>query len=180
MTEQCLRLGGIGGARPVELVEDLGNGLARVRILASGNTRVVKTSRIQGWRDASREAASTPAAARPAATLPPMMRASQLLPPPRAELRPVPKPQGPARAPKYLAFVRLKPCLLCGAPGPSHAHHHGPRGTGQKTDDYRTIPLCAADHDGYHGGHRPQLTAQFVAHAQRELLVEYLRHLEGT
>jgi len=51
---------------------------------------------------------------------------------------------------EYLAFVRRQPCMQCGR---THlgvdAHHYGPRGTGQKTSDYRTVPLCSGP-DGCH------------------------------
>lgn len=67
-----------------------------------------------------------------------------------AASRPVPKPDGPLRDPRFLAWVRLRPCCICGAPGPSEAHHYGPRGAGQKTDDVRTVPLCRLHHDEWH------------------------------
>lgn len=190
MTHEMLKLSGIGGLREVTLVQDLGDGRARVRFVSNGNTKVVPTNRILGWRKvaqvsedelADREDVAEREAHRDTRpSPPPMMRASELLPPARPEFRPVPKPPGPAQSPKYLAFVRAHPCCLCGAPGPSHAHHQGPRGMSQKTDDYRTIPLCDVDHDGVHASRRPQLTKGLVAHAQRELLVEYVRGLEGT
>ena len=58
--------------------------------------------------------------------------------------------RGPLRSEDYLAFVRSQPCLLCAAPAPSDPHHYGPRGLGQKTDDYRTVPLCRKCHDTLH------------------------------
>jgi hypothetical protein len=64
---------------------------------------------------------------------------------------------GPIRSENYLAFVRVRPCCVCGAPGPSEPHHFGRRGMGQKTDDLRTVPLCVAlngCHDVFHNnGH---------------------------
>ncbi len=58
------------------------------------------------------------------------------------------------RDPSYLSFVAGHACCAC-VPGPlreglSEAHHWGPRGTGQKTDDTRTVPLCRAHHDEWH------------------------------
>lgn len=51
---------------------------------------------------------------------------------------------------KYLAFVRLQPCLICKRPG-STAHHQPQRrkGTmGGKTSDYRAVPICFDHHNG--------------------------------
>ncbi len=55
-----------------------------------------------------------------------------------------------ARSAAYLAFVRAEPCCVCSAPAPSDPHHFGPRGVGQKTDDFRTVPLCRRCHDDFH------------------------------
>lgn len=57
----------------------------------------------------------------------------------------------PWRSEEYLAMVRQFPCCRCGA-GPAEPHHWGPRGKAQKTDDFRTIPLCRACHDAFHRG----------------------------
>lgn len=61
-------------------------------------------------------------------------------------------PRGPLRSAKYLACVRQMDCTACESPPPNEPHHHGPRGTGQKTDDYRTIPLCLECHRKQHDG----------------------------
>ncbi len=181
MTE-IVRVTGFGRAREAEVLEELDGGQrVRVRYVDTLRTKVVPASSVRRDRSAT-VVRKRPAAKRP--ELPPMMRGSDLLPPGSAsglaELRAVPKPRKPARSSRYLVFVRTKACLLCGRVAPSRAHHHGPRGMGEKTDDYRSIPLCDEDHDGYHTGNRPQLTPELVAHAQRELLVEYLRLVEGT
>lgn len=55
-------------------------------------------------------------------------------------------PRRPARRQSYLRFVRSRPCCACWAPAPSEAHHFGPHGTGQKCDDYQTVPLCGSCH----------------------------------
>lgn len=60
---------------------------------------------------------------------------------------------GPIRSENYLAFVRARPCCVCGAPGPSEAHHFGRHGMGIKCSDIRTVPLCSAlngCHDTFH------------------------------
>jgi hypothetical protein len=58
----------------------------------------------------------------------------------------------PARSQSYLDFVRSKRCcsLGCSAGAPSEAHHYGPHGTGTKTSDYRTVPVCRACHQSFH------------------------------
>lgn len=47
----------------------------------------------------------------------------------------------------HLGMVRSLPCAVCGAPGPSDAHHciHGRYGT-RKPCDCMTIPLCKRHH----------------------------------
>lgn len=84
--------------------------------------------------------------------------------------------RGPARSERYLVWVRTHPCLLCHRPGPSDAHHYGPRGLGQKTDDYRTVPLCRGCHDAVHSS--PVKGQQPLYRAQVDLLVRWLC-LEG-
>lgn len=51
--------------------------------------------------------------------------------------------------PEYLALVRQLPCCVCGAPGPSEAHHlkcTGERGAGKKSSDRWCVPLCHEHH----------------------------------
>jgi len=57
------------------------------------------------------------------------------------------------RSKRYLQSVRGEPCLSCGAPPPSHAHHlrHSEnRGFGQKVADNFTVPLCGVCHGECH------------------------------
>jgi hypothetical protein len=60
----------------------------------------------------------------------------------------------PARNLKYLAWIRTRPCLVCGRIGGIEAAHTGPHGMGQKSPDTSAIPLCARHHrtgnDSYH------------------------------
>ena len=60
----------------------------------------------------------------------------------------------PARDPKYLAWIRTQPCLVCGSTRWIEAAHMGPHGLGQKSPDTSAVPLCAAHHrtgkDSYH------------------------------
>src|SRR6056297_845812 len=47
----------------------------------------------------------------------------------------------------YMQAVKRLPCVVCGAPPPSEAHHciNGRFGS-RKTSDFDVIPLCAEDH----------------------------------
>ena len=58
------------------------------------------------------------------------------------------------RNPRYLAWIRTLPCLVCGARRGIEASHTGPHGLGQKSPDASAIPLCARHHrtgkDSYH------------------------------
>lgn len=93
------------------------------------------------------------------------------------------RPEAPARAQHYLAFVREQDCAWCQSPGTGviHAHHHGPRGMGQKTDDYRTVPLCARCHNQEHAGaYLDNGEERDIYAAQIDTLVRYLRIVEQT
>ena len=65
-----------------------------------------------------------------------------------------PRTARPVRHPKYLAWIRTLPCLVCGARRGIEASHTGPHGLGQKSPDTSAIPLCARHHrtgkDSYH------------------------------
>jgi len=84
------------------------------------------------------------------------------------------KLRSPARDSSYLAFVRTKACCACGN-GNTVAHHDGPRGTGEKTDDYRTVPLCVMCHGKVHQG----LLEMDFGPVKEDLLVEFLRRVRG-
>lgn len=84
-----------------------------------------------------------------------------------APLRAVPKPRAPLCSLDFLAAVRGSPCCACRRPGPSEAHHYGPRGVGQKADDLRAVPLCRACHDHLHArgelpGRTPASTRELI------------------
>jgi len=57
----------------------------------------------------------------------------------------------------HMMRVKILPCVICGKPGPSDAHHvfHGRYGT-RKSNDLQVIPLCKAHHqegpDAIHNG----------------------------
>ncbi len=92
---------------------------------------------------------------------------------------------GPIRSENYLEHVRVRPCCVCGAPGPSEPHHFGPRGVGQKCSDLRTVPLCSAlngCHDQFHqsacflrvGYDTPALARLYLVETQVSLLEEFM------
>jgi hypothetical protein len=58
------------------------------------------------------------------------------------------------RNPRYLAWIRTLPCLVCGGRRRIEASHTGPHGLGQKSPDSSAIPLCVRHHrtgnDSYH------------------------------
>jgi hypothetical protein len=60
----------------------------------------------------------------------------------------------PPRNPKYLAWIRTLPCVVCGSRRGIEAAHTGPHGMGQKAPDTSAIPLCSTHHrtgkDSYH------------------------------
>ena len=58
------------------------------------------------------------------------------------------------RNPRYLAWIRTLPCVVCGGIRGIEASHTGPHGLGQKSPDSSAIPLCFRHHrtgsDSYH------------------------------
>lgn len=60
----------------------------------------------------------------------------------------------PLRDPRYLAWIRTLPCVVCGSTRRIEASHTGPHGLGQKSPDSSAIPLCYRHHrtgpDSYH------------------------------
>ncbi len=94
-------------------------------------------------------------------------------------LRPVPKPVT-LRSEAYLAYVRRRPCCLCGRSEGVEAHHWSHHGgvMGAKVDDYRTVPLCQEHHRYWHDhgvlpGHDRVGSEWLLRRVQRELLVEW-------
>ena len=112
-------------------------------------------------------------------------------------LRAQPRPPSPLRSRAFLDFVRRHPCCACPAPADFpdplieeeadlavDAHHQGPRGVGQKTDDLRAVPLCRRCHDGLHdtgalpGRDRAQ-SLILIYRVQVDLLVAFYGRGEG-
>jgi hypothetical protein len=62
---------------------------------------------------------------------------------------------GPARDPRYRAWIRTLPCAVCGARWRVEAAHTGyDGGMAQKSSDYSCVPLCRNCHtaggEAYH------------------------------
>lgn len=152
---------------------------SKVRVLVDGadSTDVVPIKRVRAV------AAQKPMPSRPQPTLEQAIERHGLVPASRLErpaLRAVPKPPKPLRSEAYLAYVRRHPCCLCGRTQNIEAHHHGPHGAGQKTDDYRAAPLCDACHraEFHQHGCLPGMTRAetdaFLYGQERELLLGWL------
>ncbi len=53
----------------------------------------------------------------------------------------------------HIGRVKELPCSVCGASGPSDAHHIlAGRTPGRKSPDFLVIPLCKDCHQGSHNG----------------------------
>lgn len=87
------------------------------------------------------------------------------------------------RSPRYLAWIRLKPCAYCYAAAPSEAAHYGGKGasggTGLKASDLFTVPLCHGCHVTFHAagslaGATVEQTRTLHLRWERDLLAEYL------
>lgn len=57
--------------------------------------------------------------------------------------------RGPLRYPKYLAWVKTKPCIFCGLKA-DDPHHVGSKGLSQQTDDTKLVAVCRQAHDALH------------------------------
>jgi hypothetical protein len=55
-------------------------------------------------------------------------------------------PKPPTRNKRFLAFLRLFPCICCGSCRRIESAHFGPHAIGQKADDMDALPLCEACH----------------------------------
>ncbi len=62
------------------------------------------------------------------------------------------------RDPKYLAWLRSRPCTFCGKLSPSEVSHHGPHGIGIKASDHSALPSCHPCHHRWHCKGSPHVT----------------------
>lgn len=77
------------------------------------------------------------------------------------------------RDPKYLAWIRTRPCTIQPCDSKSiHAHHvrvEGHGGIGTKPDDSRAIPLCPLTHRSYHDIGRNDFERWFQIELETEI-----------
>ena len=81
----------------------------------------------------------------------------------------------------HMGRVKELPCGLCGAPGPSSAHHilEG-RIPGRKSPDWLTIPLCFDCHQGsVNGIHGQRRMWQVMKGNEAQILNNTLETLYG-
>lgn len=83
-------------------------------------------------------------------------------------MNPIPKPKT-KRDPKYLAWIRKKPCPYCGRTYEIEAHHIRRQiwgaGTSQKPHDYVAVPRCQTHH---HPAYEDNVEVEII-----NLLIEY-------
>ena len=71
--------------------------------------------------------------------------------------------------------VRHMSCVLCGANGPSYAHHI--REQGRRVGHFVVIPVCHACHQGPQGIHGDKTLLRLYKRTELQLLNETLREL---
>jgi hypothetical protein len=81
---------------------------------------------------------------------------------------------------EYRAWISRMPCIVCGAPAPSHSHHlagKGARGADPILggSDYTCVPLCAAHHTGLGAGIHTMPLREFEARHNINLWKEAFR-----
>jgi len=67
----------------------------------------------------------------------------------------------PHRSEAYLASIRKKNCMCCGAPPPVDPHHMATGGMSSKCSDLFTVPLCRACHQRVTDGHWQYLDLRY-------------------
>lgn len=75
---------------------------------------------------------------------------------PQANPKPAKVHNGTRAGIAHMRKVKMCPCVICGRHGPSDAHHC--KSDGMARDDFKTIPLCKACHQGQHGYHNAKET----------------------
>lgn len=83
---------------------------------------------------------------------------------------------------EHMLRVKELPCAVCGAPGPSDAHHilEG-RTPGRKPSGFLCIPLCKDCHQGSHNGiHGMRRMWDVMKKTELGCLAETIRQLTET
>lgn len=89
-----------------------------------------------------------------------------------------PKPvNGTAAGRRHMGKVKQLPCVCCGKPGPSDAHHC--KAGGMARDDFKTIPLCKNHHQGPEGFHTERETWERLYGQDADYLPMVKDQLEG-
>lgn len=79
---------------------------------------------------------------------------------------------------KHLNELRSMPCSLCGAQGPSEAHHvRQGQGMGQRASDFLAIPLCPDCHRGPKGRHGDQQLFRLYKVTEMDLLARTVQRV---
>ena len=86
--------------------------------------------------------------------------------------------------PKYLQWIRSRPCIFESArcQGPTEAHHATGAGMGLKTSDRSAMPLCTLHHRQRHDHTGPfhKMTKAERRCWEREMVVKYQAWHDGT
>ena len=78
----------------------------------------------------------------------------------------------------HLQRIKELPCGLCGASGPSDAHHiREGQGMGQRASDYLAIPLCKDCHQGPCGLHGNRTLWKVYKREELDVLAETIAKL---
>lgn len=78
----------------------------------------------------------------------------------------------------HIERIKHMDCILCGAAGPSDAHHiRTGQGMGQRADDVLAVPLCKACHQGPHGIHGDRAMLRINKVDEMDLLAMTLKEV---
>lgn len=79
----------------------------------------------------------------------------------------------------HIGRIKQMPCALCGASGPSDAHHiREGMGMAQRNSDWLAIPLCKDCHQGPHNGiHGKRMLWNVMKKTELDLLAETFKSM---
>lgn len=78
----------------------------------------------------------------------------------------------------HIARIKAMDCALCGASGPSDAHHiREGQGMGQRASDYLAVPLCKDCHQGPNGLHGDRALWRVYKRDELDVLADTIRRL---